>query len=177
MKTYLIYTNEIDRAFGSYDEAERFAREALLEDHDEEEITDDMIWHWLYDSLDMDADDFWREVRSHSEGIWLVIADVGTWQGRYDGGKVFSDLSAALRAVCNDMDDITIEEDARGNVHATGRHHDGTDHYEIYRLSPRGEAWYQASEMYTDRRTLCETLAKPHNRRAGRIRKALGWVA
>ncbi len=177
MKKHLIYTNEIDRAFGSYDEAEKCAREALLDFHAAEEITDDMIWRWLYDSLDTHAEDFWSEVRAHDEGTWLVIADVGTWQGRRDGGKVFTDLTSALRTVCNNMDYITIEEDAHGSVHATGCHHDGTNHYDIYRLSPRGEAWYQENEPYTDRQTLCETLAKAHNRRAGRLRKALGWVA
>ena len=176
MNKYLVFTNEIDRYFGSYDEAERVAREALLEGHDDDEITDDMVWKWLHDSLDINAEHFWNEVRSHSEGIWLVIADIGTWQGRFDGGRVFDNLHSALCAVCENLDGITIEEDAHGSIHATGCHHDGTNYYDIYRLSPRGVAWYQANGMYTDRRTLCETLAKPHNRRAGRIRKALEWV-
>lgn len=177
MKKHLIYTNEIDRAYGSYDEAERCAREALLENYAEDEISDDMIWKWLYGELDLNAEDFWAEVRAYQEGVWLVIADIGTWQGRRDGGKVFTSLSAALSAVCSNMDYITIEEDSRGSVHARCVHHDGTNHFDIYRLSDQGEAWYWKHEDRLDRQTLCETLAKPHNRRAGRVRKALGWVA
>ena len=177
MKKHLIYSNEIDRVWGSYDEAERWAREALLDEHAEEEITDDMIWTWLYSELELEAEDFWAGVRANKDGNWLVIANIGTWQGRRDGGKVFPSLSAALSAVCDNMDYVTIEEDARGGVHARCVHHDGANHFDIYRLSARGEAWYRENGSWLDRRTVCETLAKPHNRRAGRIRRALGWVA
>ena len=62
MRTHIIHTNEIDVSFGSYDAAENAAREALLEDHEEDEITEDMIWRWIYDVMEINGSDFWREV-------------------------------------------------------------------------------------------------------------------
>lgn len=177
MKTYLIYTNEIDRAYGSYDEAEHTAREALLEEHEASEITENMIWDWLNDSIQMDSDDFWEQVSLVDDGPWLVVADVGTWRGRFPGGKVFDTLQQAVSAICNNMDYVTVEETDRGSVHASCGHHDGRNHYDLYRLSDRGRAWYERNGDWLDRRTVCETLAQPHNRRAPHLRKAFGWVA
>lgn len=177
MKDYIIHTNEIDAAFGSYDAAEEAAREALLEEHEEEEISDDMIWRWLSDVMEEDCSDFWRLVQRVTEGPWLVIANVGTWMGRRNGGRVFDNLHQALSAICDNMDFTTITEDAHGGVHAVCIHHDGRNHYDLYRLSPRGEAWYKRHSGLLDRRTLCETLAKPHNRRAPHLRRMLGEAA
>ena len=74
------------------------------------------------------------------------------------------------------MEYVTIEETDQGSVHATCVHHDGRNHFDVYRLSERGKAWYENHGDYLDWQTICETLAKPHNRRAPHLRKAFGWV-
>lgn len=177
MRTHIIHTNEIDVSFGSYDAAEETAREALLEDHEEDEITEDMIWRWIYDVMEVDGSDFWRAVELVSDGPWLVIADLGTWRGRFPGGRVFDTLRQAVSTICNDMEYVTIEETDRGSVHATCVHHDGRNHFDVYRLSERGKAWYENHGDNLDWQTICETLVKPYNRRAPHLRKAFGWVA
>lgn len=177
MRTYIIHTNEIDISFGSYNAAEEAAREALLEDHDEDEITEDMIWRWIYDVMEINGSDFWHEVERVSDGPWLVIADIGTWRGRFPGGKVFNTLQQAVSEIVSNMDYVTIEETERGSVHATCVHHDGRNHFDVYRLSDRGRAWYENHGDNLDWQTICETLAKSHNRRAPHLRKAFGWVS
>ena len=177
MRTHIIHTNEIDVSFGSYDAAEEAAREALLEDHEEDEITADMIWRWIYDVMEINGSDFWREVERVSDGPWLVIADIGTWRGRFPGGKVFDTLRQAVSEIVSNMDCVTIEETERGSVHATCVHHDGRNHFDVYRLSDRGRAWYENHGDNLDWQTICETLAKTYNRRAPHLRKAFGWVA
>lgn len=177
MRTYIIHTNEIDISFGSYNAAEEAAREALLEDHDEDEITEDMIWRWIYDVIEINGSDFWHEVERVSDGPWLVIADIGTWRGRFPGGKVFDSLCQAMSEIVSNMDYVTIEETERGSVHATCIHHDGRNHFDVYRLSDRGRTWYENHGDNLDWQTICETLVKPYNRRAPHLRKAFGWVA
>lgn len=177
MKKHLLHTNEIDVSFGSYENAERTAREALLEDHEAAEITEDMIWRWLYDVMEINSSAFWDEISHVQDGPWLVIADIGTWMGRRDGGNIFPSLQSAFASICDHMEYVTIEENNHGGVHATCVHHDGRDHFDLYRLSKRGEQWYANNGHYLDRQTICETLAKPHNRRAPHLRKALGRVA
>ena len=177
MRKHIIHSNEIDISFGSYDAAEKAAREALLEDHEADEITDDMIWRWIYDVMEISASDFWYEVELVQDGPWLAIADIGTWQGRFPGGKLFDTLRQAVSAICSGMEYVTIEETDRGSVHATCVHHDGRNHYDVYRLSKRGKAWYENHAQYLDRETVCETLTKPYNRRAPHLRRAFGWVA
>lgn len=177
MRTHIIHTNEIDVSFGSYDATEEAAREALLEDHEEDEITEDMIWHWIYDVMEVNGSEFWHEVECVSDGPWLVIADIGTWHGHLPGGKVFDTLRQAVSEIVSKMDYVTIEETNGGSVHATCVHHDGRNHYDLYRLSERGKAWYKNHGDDLDRRTICETLSKPHNRCAPHLRKAFGWVA
>lgn len=177
MRKHIIHSNEIDVSFGSYDAAEKAAREALLEDHEADEITDDMIWRWIYDVMEISASDFWYEVELVQDGPWLVIADIGTWQGRLPGGRLFDTLRQAVSAICSGMEYVTIEETDRGSVHATYVHHDGRNHYDVYHLSERGKAWYESHAQYLNRETIYETLAKPHNRRAPHLRRAFGWVA
>ena len=177
MKKHIIHTNEIDVSFGSYDAAEEAAREALLEDHEADEITDDMIWRWLYDIMEINGSEFWHDVERVSDGPWLVIADIGTWQGRSPGGRIFDTLQAAISTICSNMEYVTITETDRGSVHVTCIHHDGRNHFDVYRLSERGKTWYENHGDYLDRQTVCETLTKPHNRRAPHLRKAFGWVA
>lgn len=177
MKKHVLHTNEIDVSFGSYDAAEQQAREALLEDYDADEITDDLIWRWLYDVMEMNSSEFWDDVQRVKDGPWLVIADIGTWRGRIPGGKIFDTLRQAFSSICDSMEYVTIEETDRGSVHATCLHHDGANHFDIYRLSKRGEEWYENNHRYLDRQIICETLAKPHNRRAPHLREAFGWTA
>ena len=177
MRKHIIHSNEIDVSFGSYDAAEKAAREARLEDHEADESTDDMIWRWIYDVMEISASDFWYEVELVQDGPWLVIADIGTWQGRLPGGRLFDTLRQAVSAICSGMEYVTIEETDRGSVHATYVHHDGRNHYDVYHLSERGKAWYESHAQYLNRETICETLAKPHNRRAPHLRRAFGWVA
>lgn len=177
MKTHVIHTNEIDVSFGSYDAAEEAAHKALLEDFEEDKITEEMIWRWLYDVMEHSGLDFWCEVEHVAGGPWLVIADVGTWRGRFPGGRVFDTLAQAVSAICKDMEYVTIEETNGGSVHAACVHHDGRNHYDLYRLSERGKTWYENHGDDLDWRTICETLSKAHNRRAPHLRKAFGWVA
>lgn len=65
------------------------------------------------------------------DGEILVIANIGTWQGRKHGYKIIK--SANIKDILYDNSDF-IEWYSDGyNIKATAHHHDGTNHY-LYRI-------------------------------------------
>ena len=170
MEKRVIFTNDIIDFFGSYDAAEEDAR-ATLKENGTEEPTEDAIYNVIYDLLN---DDVYYTIRNIEMcdthmGAWLVIADVGTWQGRKKGGHVFTSLADAIRCMMENLEDFTLFEDEHGHVTGRGHHHDGTNYFDLYRLSNAGVNFLNNNAGKLPQCELCERLAAPHNRRNARV--------
>lgn len=169
---FTVYSNEATTE--AMEEELRFMRE----EDGQEDATEDQAWNRVYASIGDDWDDLITEARHANDDVngWLVIANLGLWDGRHNGGKVFNTLDKAICAVCEKMDTVIIKEDTRGNVKVDGYHHDGTNHYYIHQLTNAGHAYWQGAGKWEDRETLCEKLAgSKRYHKNGRIRKMLGW--
>lgn len=168
-----LLTTMEDVYFGGFYNAETAAKEDLLDcGYDDAEITEDLIRRHIYSIIEDESENFWSAIRRAEDPYyWLVIADIGTWQGRRDGGKVFNGLTEALMACVDDVDDYTIAEDHRGNVVIHAYHHDGTNHFQLYRLSERGADWYvnKGDRNGYSWQEICERLDHPSYRRNARL--------
>lgn len=136
--------------------------DAIIQEWTDEPITDNMRWDYRADLRNDEWDDLMCECK-HVSGEFLVIADLGLWYGRRRGWKFCSTLSDAIRACVDGMDDIRIVEDGRGKVVLYGYHHDGTNVYEIRKVT--GEI---AS-------TTSEKSARKHSRNA-HLMHEFGWI-
>lgn len=170
MEKRVIFTNDIIDYFGSYDATEEDAR-AMLKENGIYNPTEDAIYNTIYDFLNDDVSYTIRniEICDTHRGAWLVLADVGTWQGRKEGGRVFTSLPGAIRCMMEGLEDFSLFENEKGHVTGRGHHHDGTNHFELYRLSDAGVKFLNNNANRLSRRELCERLAAPHNRRNARI--------
>lgn len=131
-------------------------KEMLLEDgHDEEEITDNMIWDWRYaqDEIDWEAAKA-DLVRFFSDGYkWMLFGEVGRWNGVYKAGTLFETFEDFFYEAAKDCDYIHFY-DENGHLYLTCSHHDGTCHYEIKEVTDKGIQYLENWEYnWNDKRT------------------------
>ena len=108
----------------------------------EEEITDEMIWDEMHCLEEEYWDDFSYELKHFFEkgNAWLLTGNIGRWDGNYRGGYIFNTFAEFCRCFegCNY---IEITDDA-GHLEVKCSHHDGTNFYEVKRVSDFGCDWY-----------------------------------
>lgn len=129
-KERIIYDNYDVSAM--YDEARAF----LLEDHTEEEITDSMVWDEVYfqDSINWDDEHAQLKEFFTGHGYFLLMGSVGRWNGRYEAGYVFDDFDDMFYKAIKDCDYWKIW-DENGHFYLKCSHHDGTNFFEIKRIT------------------------------------------
>ena len=102
----------------------------------EQEYSEDSLYEKYIDDLN---DMYWDEqmnLNKELNGIVVAFANLGFWNGRRDGAKVFNSNLNSILDGCN-CDYINVYAD-RYNVRSELSHHDGT-HYLLYRLAPNME--------------------------------------
>lgn len=94
---------------------------------EEENCTKDQIENLVYDDNDLWFDDVKRNLNAHLDGKILVIANLGRWNGKFNGYKI---LNNNLNSIFSDLgcDEIYFYSDGK-NIRAEGYHHDGTNYY------------------------------------------------
>ena len=115
---------------------------------DEEEITDEMIW----DEMRFLEETYWDDIsyelkRFFDKGdAWLLVGTLGLWDGKCKGGYIFNTYDEFLDCL-KDCGYWEIVDD-KGHLYVKGSHHDGTNHYEIKRVSNFGYEWYNNHGCY-----------------------------
>ena len=121
--------------WGDYHEE---AREFLEEWHNPDEISESMIWDEIYRIAGYN----WLDEKERLTG-WLVgyrymmRGYVGRWNGTSFGGLIFTDFDDAFREATCDCDYWKIW-DENGHLFLKCSHHDGTNLFEIKRLTGKG---------------------------------------
>lgn len=132
MKQRIIYNN--------YDLGERYdeARNFLLEEHDEEELTEEVIWNEIYfqSEVDLDNEHYMLKRFFNHSGYWMLRGECGRWDGSYGAGYVFTDFDDMFYKATESCDYIKIW-DENGHFYLQCSHHDGTNFYEIKRITDR----------------------------------------
>ena len=94
-------------------------------------------------------DDFVEET-ANVRGMFLVRANVGRWNGRFAGSAVINGLRATIDKIISNEDDFEIYYEGH-TLKVDTHNHDASSYYEIYLLTPRGEAWLERhSGFYQD---------------------------
>ncbi len=164
-KTKLIWTDDINQQFGTEEEIRKEYQDCNeLTDEEMDEVSEGTVEEWANELTSSYFDDLIDEVRhfDKNHNSFLVIGNLGLWNGRQEGGKVVHGLDNAIRMTMEDYNEIYEE---RGCLKVKAIHHDGTNYYSIYKLSEKGSEFFHNKGPYLDRKELCETLSKPHYRR------------
>lgn len=144
--------------YSNYDISETFndAAHYLLEEYGE-----DNDWNTI---ADIPENDIWEEVARMDNDSWSIFRDelsdfiqkndsfllMGTvelWTGKHAGGFIFSDIDELSKA-WKDCEYIEFY-DENGHMFLRCSHHDGTNLYEIKKISRRGLDYYD-NRMYHD---------------------------
>ena len=177
-KIHVIYSSD------PYDFNEEEMRESWLESAEvndweipEDGPSDDEIWQEWYDQNERDWDDIEWEVECHDErGSYLIIASLGLWNGRFDGGKIIDGyLTEAIRACFEDYNKVYWQDK---NLKVEATHHDGTNYFIIKKLTDRGIEFYNNHEWDMDDRTLHQKLFRDahYSHSVDFFAKLYGWV-
>ena len=114
----------------------------------EDEITDNMVWDEMYFLEEM----YWNDVKYELEkffangSAWLLTGSIDRWDGRYRGGYIFHTFDEFCKCF-RDCDYIEIT-DNKGHFEIKCSHHDGTNFYEVKRVSNFGYEWYNNHGCY-----------------------------
>lgn len=143
--------------YNNYNLWEEYAEEAknnILENTGNEDPSDNEIWdeiHFL-DSLE------WDEVKESldqffSEGTWILSGTIGRWNGNYEAGTVFTDFNRMFAGAARDCDYVNFY-DKNGHLYLECSHHDGTNLYEIKKITDKGISYLENWEQnFSDRRS------------------------
>lgn len=127
--------------YDNYDICTMFddARAFLLEEHDEDEITDSLVWEEVYFQDSLNWEDENRRLTDFftGHGFFLIRGYVGRWDGSWAAGAVFDNWIDMFRDATRDCDYCKIW-DENGHFYLKCSHHDGTNLFEIKRISETG---------------------------------------
>jgi hypothetical protein len=125
-------------------------------DDGEWETKEDVPDNDVYEELQFQNDINWEDFQIELEGFlighsWLVMGSVGLWTGRHSAGKVISSF-VELCDVWKDCDYLNIY-DENGHLYIECSHHDGTNYFELKRLTDKGEEFINNRVYEDDRET------------------------
>ena len=121
----------------SEDEIRQYLWDCEYIDH-LDEATDDMIYNEMYELERMYWDDISYELKHFFDkgNAWLLTGSIGRWDGNYRGGYIFNTFEEFCECF-KDCDYIEIV-DNKGHFEVKCSHHDGTNFYEVKRVSDFG---------------------------------------
>lgn len=117
-----------------------------------DEATDEMIWNEMHSLEEMYWNDISYELKHFFDkgNAWLLTGSIGRWDGDYRGGYIFNTFEEFCDCL-KDCDYIEIT-DNKGHFEVKCSHHDGTNFYEVKRVSDFGCEWYDnhSWDMYDE---------------------------
>lgn len=138
--------------YSNYDLWERYSEDII--ETIEDEYSEYDVWNTIYD---IDADDYSDELDRmkdfFSDGTYIIFGSIGRWDGDRTGFDVFCDFDDAYNKAIKDCEYIKIY-DVNGHFYIECSHHDGTNFYEIKKLTDAGVNYYENWEYnWNDKRS------------------------
>lgn len=144
--------------YNSYDLWENYeadARESLKDNCGIENPTYDQIWEEIYflDSINWESDKAELEHFFNDGSTWILQGTTGRWDGSHRGGYIFTDFEDMFYKATKDCGYIKFY-DENGHFYLQCSHHDGTNDYEIKRITDAGIQYYERwNYSWSDQRT------------------------
>ena len=131
----------------SEDEIKQYLWDCEYIDH-LDEATNDMIYDAMYELERMYWDDISYELKRFFDkgDAWLLVGTLGLWNGKCKGGYIFNTYDEFLDCL-KDCECWEVVDD-KGHLYVKGSHHDGTNFYEVKRVSDFGYEWYSNHVWY-----------------------------
>lgn len=138
MNRIVLYNNYPDT------EDENRIREILFEEYGEDsewgtpdEVDDSLVSEFLQRDWEISWEEFEQKMNAFfQENSAIVVGTVGTWRGALAAGKRVDSLND-LSPIWRDCDYLYIYEE-KGRLFFESTHHDGTNYFELKRLTQRG---------------------------------------
>lgn len=157
IKETILFSN--DNAYDFNDVKSIIKEERWLEE-DERPVTDEDVYNQIsfYEDCDwQDFEDAYEDIIDRRR--FVVLADLGRWNGRAKAKKIISGWNEFLSCF-NHLDYITIK-DVNGRLIVEGYHHDGHDYMEFRELTEKGEELADNPyQWYKDEAYLCNIYSK-----------------
>lgn len=104
---------------------------------------------YFYDSVIWE--DFFEDLQHlFDRECFLITGTCGRWNGPQQGGK-FIRSASELMSCLRHLDALKFYDEG-GHLKIDGYHHDGKDHYELRRLTPKGYELASRNYFVNDRR-------------------------
>lgn len=121
-----------------------------------ENIPDDEV----YKEIDFQNQETWRDLKDALENsfktrYYLMTGTCGRWNGNVEGGK-FITCYQDFQSMIQHLDNIKVI-DRNGHLIIEGYHHDGSDRYELKRLTRQGYE-YAGRNYFAHDRQLHSTI-------------------
>lgn len=112
------------------------ARAYLEEENDPDDIAENQIWEEIYfqDNLNWEEEHARLKDFFTGHGYFLLMGTVGRWNGRHAAGYVFNDFDDMFYKAVKDCEYIKMW-DENGHFYLKCSHHDGTNFFEIKRIT------------------------------------------
>lgn len=115
-----------------------------------EDIPDERVW----DEMDFQDHAAWDNVKAElqsllDKNIYLLTGTCGRWNGPAQGGKFIRSFGDLLGCI-DHLDNLRIY-DRNGHLYIHGSHHDGSDDYELKRLTDKGYEYADRNYFAHDR--------------------------
>jgi len=146
--TRTIYDN-----YDLWDQYSEFAKETLSEY--EEEPSEDSIWNVINDedSTNWECEKERLEEFFNDGSTWILRGTNGRWNGTFEAGTIFTDFMDMYREAMTDCDYVHLY-DENGHFYMQCSHHDGTNYYEIRKLTDKGIEYLKNwEENWNDKRS------------------------
>lgn len=148
-KMELIATDDFDAYVEMEGGEELFLAEyngTLCEEEDAAtSIHDERVREYYDDQMNGDYDYF---IDEYGNTDVLIIADLGLWNGRREGGK-YGRLSSLMGKMIEDYNYIYFDEE-KGVFVLKAIHHDGTNYFTIYKLTEEGKEYLEDDGDYRE---------------------------
>ena len=95
------------------------------------DVTDNEVWEFIYEMLAIHKEDEMDNLNVLTEGPIIAIADLGLWNGRVQGYRIFG--SSTVNDIFKVSEDYNEYYSDGRDIRATCVHHDGTNHI-LYRV-------------------------------------------
>lgn len=162
MKDTKLWSENFYDNYDSYEDAKENLKDEIMDNslyESEDEITEDDVlnqfnidngFEYEYVKESLLAHD--KNVRPY-DGGFLVLADLGLWNGRCRGGKIIGSLLSVLEECSADSSGVSWEI-KDNNLVITAPHHDGTNVFTVYFVTPKGMDWAMrnyGNDLHCDR--------------------------
>lgn len=111
--------------------------------------------------------------KENGQKQYIVLVNLGLWNGRFDGGKIINGLWNAISECFEDYNEIYEEG---GKLKIVAHHHDGTNYFQIKELNKKGEIFVERHKWDLSDRILHQKLKNSNYSRNVRFFKEIyGW--